>query len=382
MIVLVYLAFLIIYLFLGGRILYCLFLILQTVCKRIKKLSTKKAFRRSIKQKFITLGLHCIFFLIILFSLNGVELRTKIVNDIIAIQINQKEILDPADYEETVKQNKTQTELSKMLSEGLFGNQYSQIVKTEISLNSLDEYKEFVEKIVNNSGVTPDMDLIEFGKKEEYKYLGKEDIRPLEEIDVEIEEAGAENAPADLYIEEFYARSHAYSYNQTAENAYQTARAADDVINSIAKGENPIDECIYFTTFCVQYYIEALKYELPSYITEADIYLKIAIVLEKVSQRSELEDYENHFLLMTNAFLSLAINYKTEDKLCCEFFNYYYGINLYNLNIECDLNEEELYKKSLEYLNLYLEQSEQREKYTKSCEDYKERIERKLGYGK
>lgn len=336
----------------------------------IKKLGKKILVLKAIKKCFYNLGASLV--LVIVFSL--ITFNSNVIEaSIISILLGNNDLVDPYNYGPLIETNKEWTEKEKIINNGIFFGNIDIISVEELNKDTPKLFYDSVEEYTNVNGTSPDKELIEFGDSNDYKYLDDRVLRSVDEISAEINKYSHPiDVDIQLYIEEFYSRAKAYSYYPSNENAYQTARAADDVVSVLTKGNAAsckIDELLYFSDQCLSYYVESLKYQPPPYVTRNDIYLKMAIIVQKLIYRSELEEKRNTLLLYSNALLQLIESYEPDDILCRIQYDYYYGVSLYNVGVICNIDDIDYYKKALIYLMRYLSQENQKEEYTNSCND-------------
>lgn len=341
----------------------------------------KKGNRKTIIQKEKEYSKRTLFFLLITLisiltffnTINYYSLDTqisKIEDFVISFLSTPKEFLDPYDYGNSIEKNEKYTHKEKLLYSELYYEYYQTNILEKENKNYIQEYVKYTKNLLDNYDMSPDNNLISFGTSEEYLYLSNKSFRTLDKIDTLIKSYGNPAlVPAKLYIEEFYARANAYSLNPTGSNAYQTARSADDVVTQLDLVNADVEMCMYFSAYSIKYYFESLKYNLTDETTN-DILLKMAIIFQKLTRRSELVDYKIHFLLFSNALMYQAQNYNPQsDNYCNCYFYYYYGTNRYSLGIISDIDDIDYYANTLDYLKKYLETGSPKEEYIKTCKD-------------
>lgn len=306
---------------------------------------------------------------------------------VIAISMDKDidEIVDPIDYQTDEESDHDYIPSEKVIYEGLYYEECKEVLEKGTALGCIDAYDKLVIGILDDY----QLDMSGENNRPDYgdvilDFLGKEqeEIRSLTEISIDIAEyENPEAVPSELYEEETFARKQAYKRNPTRENAYQTARAADDVVAvSIAKGD--VYKVLVYASTAIDYYLEMMKYEEPDDVKEElsnnDSCLRISILLEKLTKRSELEKYKPHFRYLMHGFLTqIEGEISEKDVLCKDQFYFYYGICRFNIGWNYGIEDAEYYSETLQYLQKYLGQEKQRDSYTKSCKDSAKKIFKK-----
>lgn len=364
-------------LFFGTRcIISVIIYIFLSICQKQKLGNRKKVLDKGkeyYKRIFLFLFLTLISTLTVYGTINYHNLESqisKIENFIISFLSTPKELFDPYTYGNSVETNETYTRKEKILYSGLY-YEYCQInILNKKEKHAFEEYIKYTKNLLDNYNVSPDNELLNLDTFKDYPYLLDKSLRTLTEIDDSIKSYDKPSlVPAELYIEEFYARAKAYALNPSGSNAYQTARSADDIVTQLDLANADVEMCMYFSAYSIKYYFEALKYSLTDE-SPNDILLKMAIIFQKLTRRSELIDYKIHFLFFSNALMYQAQNFNSQlDNYCNCYFNYYYGTNLYSLGILSNIDDIDYYANTLDYLNKYLESGCPRDEYIKTCKD-------------
>ena len=206
--------------------------------------------------------------------------------------------------------------------------------------------------------------------------------------------ASKQNVPYTLFKEEAYIRKSAYSEHPSSANAYQTARASDDAVDSITREfykrkleDAEIEEISLAAADAVAYYVEYVKYGSFENLTLKDTCYKLGLIFEKLRKLSVYtKEQKNEFLLSSRAFLKMCQKYTDKDMCCSRDADYYIGYNLYELGmgIEDDADKQEYIKQAQTYLEKYCDSNKGKQKTAdraanlKSANDLLIRIDDKL----
>lgn len=206
--------------------------------------------------------------------------------------------------------------------------------------------------------------------------------------------ASKQNVPYTLFKEEADIRKSAYSEHPSSVNAYQTARASDDAVDSITREfykrkleDAEIEELSLAAADAVAYYVEYVKYASFENLTLNDTCYKLGLIFEKLRKLSVYtEEQKKEFLLSSRAFLKMCQKYTDKDTCCLRDADYYIGYNLYELGmgIEDDADKQEYLEQAQTYLGKYCasnkgkKKTADREANLKSANDLLIRLDDKL----
>lgn len=298
----------------------------------------------------------------------GSDMGVEIIAEITGNEGYEK---DPAMYE-SVSADDAIAIYESQKERGLFWDIKEGSSISEISSDTIKGYREQVNREIGSLQAGMDVSLIlDDGITADYDRL--------KELDIEIKSyTDRTKVPIEIYKEEFEIRRHACSENYSAENAYQTARAADDVFhilflnykqggrkNDMEKSE--LEDIFYYASFANIYYNETLKWS-DTEESRNDILFKMGLIFQKLYLLSDMLDGESeqsleekdtskiHFLLMANAFFEMCRYYDGKDNLCYELFDYYFGCNLYESGYFAELSyQRELWTDAVIYLQQYID---------------------------
>lgn len=167
--------------------------------------------------------------------------------------------------------------------------------------------------------------------------------------------------PADVYKAEFWIWISRGKGRFTAEELYQTGRAADDVLKVLKSSKKiTIKEWIFFGSMAVSFYLASMEYDdglrdlpLINYrIAEIFIYL------DKYSPLKNEEEYSQHFCLMAEKALAEVGNtvegtYGRENiKKKIPYYYCYYAEILHKFSKLCPNERENLIEMCREYASM------------------------------
>lgn len=298
--------------------------------------------------------------IIVVFTSFGISLCIRLSKNPVAPKFD----IDPANFldqpvEDTVN---TFTETEEQIYNHLY---YSFYEDTDLTVKTLEKYESEL--------------ILELSSLEDYSVSDAPDIEnssycnhtynTTTEIDNIIREyEDKAKVPLDVYSNEIYIRWNQILSNPTGERIYQLGRSANDAFDVCPKTD--VEAGIFYASVAVYYYMKSYKMNNCSE-SRNDIALKIGIIFNKLAGRNDLEEYKEHFFLMSSVFLELCDDYESKDNYCSELFEYYYGSTLFSVGEI--IGSKEILDKSKLYLLKYIEKEERkvesirRNQYIDSC---------------
>lgn len=206
----------------------------------------------------------------------------------------------------------------------------------------------------------------------------------LKSIDEDIRSfSDPRKVPIELYKQELVLRIDCFKKSDTFDNAYQTARAADDIVEKIKiSGASSYEEFIFFSAIATDFYLTALSLtddnEKEAYIYRRLGILYIALVqkFESKSVYPEVQEYIPHFLLYAGAFFNnyslyhenLLVNGIADSFQDIDYYKaliLYKQITYFQQGNKCELCGEF----AMNYLESFKENERGREAYYDTCFD-------------
>lgn len=148
--------------------------------------------------------------------------------------------------------------------------------------------------------------------------------------------------PVEIYMQELALRIEMTKNNLTKDNAYQTGRAAHDVVKGISSdGLVCNKELLFFSALSFDFYILSIPLQEGEISNEYILYrcgmlfLDLADCKEFTQEMEEKQksNYLQHFYLMAEAFFSQIIETDIETLISegIDHMYYYYGFTIYRL---------------------------------------------------